>query len=225
MLTKFGNILFHFRNILFPVFYAALFIPSPVIFRSEEWALKTGLLFIITGILIRCTTIGLVYIIRGGSKRRIHAETLVTDGMYKVCRNPMYLGNILILFGFGLFANSLVFILIFIPLFVFFYAAIIFAEEDFLLKKFGQQFIDYKENSNAIIPKWGNLQAAFEEQTFKWGKVIYKEHNSLFLYFTGILLILLYHGYIGISFFMVIETIMLISYFLIKLLKHNKLSH
>jgi len=225
MLTKFGHIIFHFRNILFPVFYAALFIPSPVIFRSEEWALKTGLLFIITGILIRCTTIGLVYIIRGGSKRRIYAETLVTDGMYKVCRNPMYLGNILILFGFGLFANSLVFVLIFIPLFVFFYAAIIFAEEDFLLKKFGQQFIDYKANSNAIIPKWGNLQAAFEGQTFKWRKVIYKEHNSLFLYFTGICLILLYHGYIGISFFMVIETILLISYFLIKLLKHNKLSH
>jgi len=210
---------------LFPIFYAALFIPSPVIFRREEWALITGLLFIGIGILIRCTTIGLAYIIRGGFKRQIYAETLVTDGMYKVCRNPMYLGNILLLFGFGLFANSLVFILIFVPLFVFFYASIIYAEEDFLLKKFGQQFIDYKANSNAIIPKWENLQAAFEGQTFKWGKLIYKEYNSLFLYFTGICLILFYHGHIGISSFMVIETILLISYFLIKLLKHNKLSH
>ena len=135
MLVKLGNWLFKYRNILFPLFYAALFIPSPIIFQSERWALEIGLLFIGTGILIRCITIGLVYIIRGGSKRQIHAETLVTDGIYKVCRNPMYLGNILLLLGFGLFSNSLLFTLIFMPLFVFFYVAIIWAEEGLFVKK------------------------------------------------------------------------------------------
>ena len=33
--TKFGNWLFHYRNILFPVFYAALFIPSTAIFQDK----------------------------------------------------------------------------------------------------------------------------------------------------------------------------------------------
>jgi protein-S-isoprenylcysteine O-methyltransferase Ste14 len=224
MFKKIGTILFNFRNILFPVFYAALFIPSPVIFQSTGWAIKTGSLVIGIGILIRCITIGLVYIIRGGLKRQIYAETLVTDGMYRVCRNPMYLGNITLLFGFGLFANSLLFTLIFCPLFAFFYSAIISAEEDFLLKKFGQQFIEYKAGTNAIVPNLGNIEIAFKGQTFKWGKVIYKEYNSLFLYFTGISIILFYRGHLETNIFMIVETIFIVLYFFIKTLKHNKLS-
>jgi len=223
MLVKFGNWLFHYRNILFPVFYAALFIPSPVIFQSEEWVLIIGLLLIAFGIIIRCITIGLVYVNPCESKRQIHAETLVTDGIYKVCRNPMYLGNILLLLGFGLFANSLLFILIFIPLFVFFYVTIICAEEDFLSKKFGQQFIDYKTNSYFIIPKWENLKSAFEGQTFKWEEVINKEHDSLFLYFSGMCILLLYDGQINIRSFLNTEVTFLLFYVFIKHLKRKNL--
>lgn len=221
MLIKLGNWFFHFRNVLFPVFYAALFIPSTVIFQNEVWAFRAGSLFIGMGIFIRCVTIGLVYIIRGGSKRQIHAEILVTDGIYKVCRNPMYLGNILLIFGFGLFANSLIFLLIFFPLFVFFYFTIIKAEEDFLLKIFGKQFLDYKASTNSLIPSLENLDAAFEGLTFKWKEVLFKEYNSLMLYFSGISLLLLSHGHIGIGLFGIIETIMLILYILVKLLKYN----
>jgi len=222
MITKFGNWIFHYRNYLFPLFYAALFIPSPQIFQGEIWAIITGLIFIVSGILIRSLTIGLVYIIRGGANRRIHAEKLVTEGIYKVCRNPMYLGNILLILGFGLFANSLIFTLLFFPLFVFFYLAIIAAEEDFLLGKFSQQFIDYKSHSNAIIPRLGNLKSAFKGHTFKWKNVIYKEYNSLFIYFTGICLLLLYHKQIVVKSFLIIETTILIIYLLIKYLKYKK---
>ncbi|HPT20523.1 MAG TPA: isoprenylcysteine carboxylmethyltransferase family protein [Bacteroidales bacterium] len=220
MLVKLGNWLFHFRNILFPLFYAALFIPSPDFFQKEETALIIGAFIVGTGIAVRCTTIGLVYIIRGGAKRQIHAEELVTGGIYQVCRNPMYLGNILLIIGFGIFANSLLFTLIFSPLFVFFYIAIISAEENFLSGKFDQQFADYKASTNAIIPKLENLGAAFEGQTFKWGKVINKEHNSLFLYFSAILLLLLYHGHLGISLFFICEAVLVLLYALAKYLKH-----
>jgi protein-S-isoprenylcysteine O-methyltransferase Ste14 len=222
MFTKFGNWIFHYRNFLFPLFYAALFIPSPAIFQGEGLALITGLVFIITGMLTRSITIGLVYIIRGGAKRQIHAETLVTEGIYKVCRNPMYLGNILLIFGFGLFANSLIFTLLFFPLFVLFYVAIINAEEEFLLRKFNQQFIDYKSNSNSIIPKLGNLKTAFKGHTFNWKNVIYKEYNSLFIYCSGICLLLLYHEHIVLKSFLIIETTLLIIYLLTKYLKYKK---
>ncbi|NJK97787.1 MAG: isoprenylcysteine carboxylmethyltransferase family protein, partial [Bacteroidales bacterium] len=124
MIAKFGNWLFHYRNVLFPFFYAALFIPTTPL-CPDKWALTIGLFIIGIGVLIRSITIGLVYIIRGGQKRQIHAETLVTDGIYKVCRNPMYLGNILLILGFGIFANSLIFLLIFVPIFFVFYKAII----------------------------------------------------------------------------------------------------
>lgn len=223
LFTKFGNWLFHYRNILFPIFYAALFIPSPVIFKTEKWALITGLLLILTGTAIRSVTIGLVYIIRGGHNRQIHAETLVTGGIYKVCRNPMYLGNILLLFGFGLFANSLIFSLTFFPLFVLFYIAIIKAEEDFLFKKFGEQFTEYKSHTNAILPKWRNIRSAFVGHIFNWKKVLNKEHNSLFIYASGIFLLLFYRNQIDIMLLLIAVLTAALINLVLKILKVKNL--
>ncbi len=223
MFTKSGNILFHYRNILFPVFYAALFIPSGVIFQNSTWAIITGSFVIAAGIITRCLTIGLVYIIRGGRNRTIYAEDLVTDGMYKVCRNPMYLGNILLIAGFGLFANSLLFTLIFSPLFIFFYYLIICAEEDFLRQKFGTRFDAFTSSTNAIIPKLNKLKEAFEGHTFRFSTVIWKEYNSLFLYFTGILLLLIYKHHLCLLIFAILETILVILYLVIRGLKHGKI--
>lgn len=84
MLIKLGNWLFHYRNFLFPFFYAALFIPSPFIFSGTIWPMVIGSILIGTGIAVRGITIGLVYIIRGGNKRQIHAENLVT-GVFTSC--------------------------------------------------------------------------------------------------------------------------------------------
>lgn len=219
MFIKIGNWFFHYRNIIFPVFYAALFIPSSRIFSSAEIALVSGLLLIGIGILVRTTTIGLVYIIRGGVKRMIHADTLVTDGIYKICRNPMYLGNILLIIGFGILANSLLFCLIFTPLFIIIYFFIIRAEEDYLARKFGSLYVEYKSQTNVIIPRLKNIKSAFEGKRFNWKKVLNKEHNSLFIYFSGICILLLYHNYSGIGIFIIAQTILTIFYITIKTLK------
>jgi len=224
MFIKLGNKLFHIRNFLFPVFYAVLFIPSSSIFQNEKWALITGSLLIFSGILTRFITIGLVYIIRGGSKRQIYAETLVTDGIYKICRNPMYLGNILLITGFGLFANSLLFILICVPLFILFYYSIICAEEEFLQTKFGPQFINYKSGTNAIIPELGNIRDAFEGHAFRFKVAVFKEYNSLLIYFTGLSLLLYFHGLITFWVFGIIEFVLLLFYILVRILKYGRLS-
>lgn len=222
MLVKIGNNLFHYRNFLFPVFYAVLLIPSPNIFPDNYLALIIGLIIIIIGIGVRAVTIGLVYIIRGGSNRKIYAERLVTEGIYKICRNPMYLGNIVLITGFGVFANSLLFSLILVPLFFLFYLAIIKAEEDFLIRKFGFQFVEYRNSSNALFPKFSLVKQAFQGHQFNFKRVINKEHNSLFLYLSGILLLLWYkyrlHWYISLSIFI----ILLLTYLYIKLLKKKK---
>jgi len=191
MFVKLGNWLFHYRNFLFPVFYAALFIPSLPVFTKTIYAETAGVVIILAGMLVRAITIGLVYIVRGGRNRTIFADNLVTEGIYHICRNPMYLGNILLLLGFGLFANSLWFMAVFFPLFVFFYAAIIKAEEAFLQNKFGDEFRRYKKNVRALIPHLDRINTAFYGHSFKWKKVLSKEHNSLYLYLSGILLLLL----------------------------------
>lgn len=220
---KFGNWIFHYRNFLFPVFYAALFIPSRMLFQDAKWALLFGALIIAMGIIIRSTTIGLVYIIRGGENRKIHAKNLVTEGIYSVCRNPMYLGNILIILGFGLLANSLLYLLIFFPLFLLFYTAIIRAEEDFLRNKFGQEYSDYVSGSSALLPRLKNLKPAFQGHAFQWKRVVRKEQNSLMLYFTGICMILLLDGHIELIPFICTQSALLILYGILKFMKRRQL--
>lgn len=223
MLVKSGNLFFHYRNYFFAVMYAALFIPSPDVFSSMSLAYIIGGIIIACGMLTRSITIGLVYIIRGGVNRQIHAETLVTEGIYKVCRNPMYLGNLLLLLGFGLFANSLIFTAVFFPAFVFIYIAIIKAEEAFLSNKFGSQFTEYVRQTNALFPRLNRLKDAFAGRRFDFKKVISKEHNSLFIYFEGILLLLLYNGSIEPKDFLVGTAVFAALYVTAKVLKRKRM--
>lgn len=204
MLSKIGSRLFHFRNFLFPVFYLALFIPSAPLFSCIISAEIAGLIFILSGIVVRGITIGLVYIVRGGKNREIYADDLVTGGVYSICRNPMYLGNILLILGFGIFANSLLFTLVFSPLFIFIYITIIKAEEVFLMDKFGSYYDDYRKNVNVIIPVFRKILKAFEGNKFSWRKILNKEHFSLHIYLCGILLILFYKEQINFVTFLVL---------------------
>src|SRR6187551_1383439 len=117
-MVKIGNFLFHYRNMLFPLFYLMLFIPSPPLFQSIWVAFVAGVLIASAGQALRVVTVGLVYIIRGGKNRQIYAEGLVTDGLFSHCRNPLYVGNILIIVGLGVASNSLLFAAVMIPLFL-----------------------------------------------------------------------------------------------------------
>src|SRR5688572_10167213 len=104
-----GNFFFKYRNLLFIFLYALLFIPSPALFRPEQfgphywiWPITIGLLVTVSGQLIRGATIGLAYIIRGGMDGKVYADDLVTQGIFNHCRNPLYVGNILMLLGVGI---------------------------------------------------------------------------------------------------------------------------
>jgi len=223
MIVKLGNWLFHFRNFLFPLFYLALFIPTSRVFWDDKIAITLGVILIIIGILIRCITIGLVYIVRGGKNRQIYANGLVTEGIYSICRNPMYLGNIILLLGFGFFANSTLFVYAFFPLFIIFYLSIIRAEEEFLLAKFGDSFTSYKNHVNALIPNIFLIDKAFRGHQFNWKKVISKEFNALYVYIVGILLLLLFEKHIEFLVFEIEIIVVTILYFLVKWMKERHL--
>lgn len=222
MIVKIGNFFFHYRNFFFPVLYATLFIPTKTVFANETIAFALGLAIIAFGIVTRCTTIGLEYIVRGGKNRTIYAEKLVTEGIYGICRNPMYLGNLSILLGFGIFANSALFTFIIFPVYLFIYYAIIKAEEAFLFGKFGPEFDVFRKNVHALIPKFGKLGSAFKGYSFNWGKVVMKEYNSLFLYFVGILLLMLYREQINLNLFLYILVPIVVLYVLVKVVKKSR---
>ncbi len=195
MMVKLGNVIFHNRNGIFPLFYLLLFIPSPEIFSNPVTAFIIGLCVTVTGQIIRVVTIGLVYIIRGGKDRRIYAEDLVTAGIFSHCRNPLYVGNILILVGLGIASNSVIFNCIATPLFLFFWQAIVLAEENYLRGKFGAQYDAYCSKVNRWIPNLKGIGRTLSSMEFKWKRVIIREYNSTYIWMTGAVLVAMKHFY------------------------------
>ena len=111
LFNQWGNFLFHTRNVLFPILIAmVLFLWPPVAIDNVPgvYLMIVGLLMVMIGQGLRILTIGLVYIVRGGRKRRIYAKKLVTDGLFSHCRNPLYVGNILIVIGFLFISGNVI---------------------------------------------------------------------------------------------------------------------
>jgi protein-S-isoprenylcysteine O-methyltransferase Ste14 len=198
-MIKIGNFFFKYRNWLFIILYLLLFVPSPPLFNENTfgphyylWPIIIGLLITVTGQAIRGATIGLAYIIRGGKEGKVYAEELVTTGIFSHCRNPLYVGNILMLLGVGVLSNSLLYVAVIMPLFLVIYQAIVLAEENFLRNKFGASFDQYCSRVNRWIPSLKGISSTFNSMHFKWKRWILKEYNTQYVWLTGIVLILLF---------------------------------
>lgn len=200
-MVSIGNFFFKYRNVLFIFLYLALFIPSPRIFTQEIlgrdyyiWPIVLGLIVTVSGQLIRGLTIGLAYIVRGGQNKKVYAEKLVTEGIFRHCRNPLYVGNILMLLGVGILANSAYFLFILMPLFLFIYQAIVLAEENFLRNKFGRDFDQYCSHVDRWWINWRGIGNTLRGMRFNTRRWILKEYNTQFIWLVGItLIILLYY--------------------------------
>jgi len=197
-MDKLGNILFKYRNVIFPVFFALLLFCTRPVFgweHFEKWGYPVGLALALTGQTIRALTIGLSYIVRGGRKRKVYAETLVKTGMFAHCRNPLYLGNVLIVTGLGIFANSILFYYIGIPLFIFMYLAIIMAEENYLTDKFGEEYIEYCRNVNRFMPDLSGIRKTIGSMTFNWRRLIVKEYGTTYMWIICMILLIMKNQY------------------------------
>ena len=76
--------------------------------------------------------------------------TMVTSGIYRFTRNPMYLGFLLVLAGWAVYLSNLLAIAL-LPLFVWYMNRFqILPEEKALVAKFPDGFIAYK----ASVPRW-----------------------------------------------------------------------
>ena len=198
-MIQIGNFFFKYRNFLFIILYLLLFIPSPPLFGEKTFGqnyylypIILGLLVTITGQIIRGMTIGLAYIVRGGRDKKVYADQLVTEGIFTHVRNPLYVGNILMLLGVGILANSLIYVAVIMPLFLFIYQTIVLAEENFLHNKFGASFDEYTKKVHRWIPNLSGIGKTFSAMSFKWKRWLIKEYNTQFVWLSGIALILLF---------------------------------
>jgi protein-S-isoprenylcysteine O-methyltransferase Ste14 len=78
------------------------------------------------------------------------ASTLVTVGIYRVTRNPMYIGFILLYFGLSIVLTSLWILLPLIPVVVILHRGVVLREEAYLARKFGDDYVRYTKR----VPRW-----------------------------------------------------------------------
>ena len=70
---------------------------------------------------------------------------LVTDGLYRYTRNPMYLGMVILLIGVATYLGSLTPYIVIPVFFLIIQQCFIKHEEPFLENIFGQEYLDYKD--------------------------------------------------------------------------------
>jgi protein-S-isoprenylcysteine O-methyltransferase Ste14 len=178
ILAATGDFLFRHRNVIFPLCWPLALIPAPTIYASPLLAACLGLAIAVAGQSVRAATIGLQYIVRGGRNRRVYAKDLVTGGLYAHTRNPMYVGNALILVGLAVASNSWICLAVLVPAYGFVCVAIVAAEERYLLKRFGADFASYCSDVPRWCPRLSGIRSTLAEHKFNWRRVVLKEYGT-----------------------------------------------
>lgn len=86
-------------------------------------------------------------------------DEIVTDGIYGVTRNPMYLGHLIFLLGLMLMTRSPLALAIFSSVLPW-YKKRAQIDEDRLTKKFGSDYLAYKES----VPRWVPVPKVIQER-------------------------------------------------------------
>jgi protein-S-isoprenylcysteine O-methyltransferase Ste14 len=187
-----GNFLFKYRSylpiLLLPIalwIVRMMVIQHPTLFnlilltKIEVLAITSCLI----GLLIRVITVG--YTPKNTSGRNTSqgqvADRINTTGIYSIVRHPLYLGNYFMWLGIGILTGNLCFLVCFTLAYWLYYEKIMYAEEQFLIKKFGDNYISWSKFTPAFIPnisRWNN-----PDLSFSWKKVLKKEKNGLFAIF------------------------------------------
>ena len=164
-MEKQGNFLFKYRG-QFPVILFFLSIPfiyftdyNNIGNQAQTYFIYTAIILSAIGFLIRFYTIGTTP--QGTSGRNTEeqvATVLNSTGMYSVLRHPLYLGNYLIWLAISVTTFNICFIVIMSFLFWVYYERIMFAEERFLERKFGDVYLKWSNSLPAFIPSVLNFK-------------------------------------------------------------------
>lgn len=177
----FGPWLFKYRNRVFPVVLLGMFIglrPQPFAQDADLVLDLCGLALAIAGQCVRIMVVGYAYIKRGGLNKQVHAESLVTTGLFAHSRNPLYLGNVMILAGLFLIFNHPAAYLLGGLFFGLGYVAIIHTEETYLLTKFGDEYRQYCATVNRWWLRLRGMRTTLGGMEFRWRRVLAKEFAS-----------------------------------------------
>lgn len=141
-----------------------------------EW-LGMGVSF--AGVALRFAVAG--YVPRRTSGRHARkgmvADVLNDTGLYSLVRHPLYLANFVIFAGFLLTTGGLWPVLVGCLLCWIYYERIAFAEEEFLLRQFGERYAAWAQTTPALIPR---LRAWRRPALpFSWRSAVRREYRTV----------------------------------------------
>ncbi len=188
-MEKQGVWLFRFRGVLplvILVFGAGMYVwtelhPERYLLEGTHWEVWYDMFCLavsLLGLVVRIVTVGHTPARTSGrnTKEQV-ADSLNTTGIYSVVRNPLYLGNFLMWLGIGMLTMNVWFVVAFVLFYWIYYERIIFAEEQFLTRKFGKMYEDWAAETPCFIPRCKGWRKA--SVPFSWKKILRKEKNGL----------------------------------------------
>jgi protein-S-isoprenylcysteine O-methyltransferase Ste14 len=122
---------------------------------------------------------------RNTSKGQV-ADQINSTGIYATVRHPLYVGNFFMWLGIAMLTQQFWFSVAFVFMYWVYYERIMFAEEQFLRKKFGQPYVDWASKTPAFIPAISQYRNP--RLPFSWKKVFKKEKNGVVAVFLLIFL-------------------------------------
>ena len=191
LFISYGNFLFRYRNYLFPlVLVVIVLVARPDALVPGRVSTLLGILVTLSGQVVRAAVIGLDYIKRGGINKKVAADNLVVTGIFAHCRNPLYVGNLLILCGLLISYGNLLAFIAGVLFFYLSYSAIIMAEENYLAAKFGDKYDDYCRR----VPRWFFRMAGLGEtllgNKFNWPRVFNKDYTTMTTWMISLVILL-----------------------------------
>ncbi len=121
------------------------------------------------------------------------ADELNVTGIYSLVRHPLYLGNFFMWLGPVLFLRSIGVAIVFGLIYWLYYERIMFAEEQFLRKKFGDIYDKWSEKVSSFIPF--SFKYITPGLPFSVKNVLKREYNSFVNIFVIFTLLDLFRNY------------------------------
>lgn len=185
-MIKSGQTLFKYRSylpllIIPPLLIAlkeSLYVEELVGDNIEDFWILLSFLLSLFGLYIRAITVG--HVPSGTSGRNTtsqRAHKLNTTGMYSIVRNPLYLGNFIIILGVLLSIKVWWLVLLGIFAFFIYMERIILAEENFLTETYGDEYTLWRAKTPAIFPNFKLWQKP--ELPFSLKTVLKREYPGL----------------------------------------------
>jgi len=190
-----GNWLFKHRSylplIILPLLFYSLFTP---VGTSLNLLFYIGLSISLLGECIRIITIAFVPEgTSGRNTKQQKATSLNQTGIYSIVRHPLYLGNFLIFLGPFIFTGNIYGIIIFILSFWIYYERIMYAEETFLISKFGSKYEYWSSKTPAFLPNIASYTPT--KSIFSFRKVLEGEYSGIYGIFVIFTLLLAFRNY------------------------------